>query len=88
MGCATCLDSICSETILCTSSLRPQEEKLTPKLYSLVGICSEQKLNIMTNVVKSMRAGALLVLRTTHSLRSLLYPVSTPSSSPFDWKSV
>ena len=61
---------------------------LTLESYSLVGMCSDQKLNIMTNVVKSMRAGALLVLRTTHSLRSLLYPVSIPPLFPFELKSV
>ena len=71
----TCHSSICSGDILHASSLCPQEEMLTPISYSLVGICSEQKLNVMANVVKSMRPGALLVLRTSHSLRSLMYPV-------------
>jgi nicotianamine synthase len=44
-------------------------------LAALAGICCEQKHDIITSVVKRMRPGALLVLRTAHSLRGLLYPV-------------
>ena len=44
-------------------------------LAALAGICHEQKHEIIASVVKRMRPGALLVLRTAHSLRGLLYPV-------------
>lgn len=44
-------------------------------LAALAGMCCEQKQAIVSAVVKRMRAGALLVLRTAHSLRGLLYPV-------------
>lgn len=42
---------------------------------ALVGTCYEQKINIIRNTVKTMRPGGLVVLRTAHSLRILLYPV-------------
>lgn len=48
-------------------------------LAALVGTCCKAKLEIIANVVRVMRPGALLVLRTAHSLRSLLYPVGTPT---------
>ena len=44
-------------------------------LAALVGTCQEQKLKIISNVVKAMQPGALLIIRTAHSLRALLYPV-------------
>lgn len=44
-------------------------------LAALVGTCYEQKIDIIRNTVKTMRPGGLLVLRTAHSLRSLIYPV-------------
>jgi len=44
-------------------------------LVALAGTCYKQKHDIITSVVKRMRPGALLVLRTAHSLRGLLYPV-------------
>ena len=43
---------------------------------ALVGNTSEEKTLIIADVVRRMKAGALLILRTAHSLRSLLYPVS------------
>lgn len=46
-------------------------------LASLVGITNEEKHKAISNVVKQMRPGALLVIRSAHSLRGLLYPVST-----------
>lgn len=52
-------------------------------LAALVGAYSEQKLEIMRSMVKRMRPGALVVIRSAHALRSLLYPVSTlPESAP------
>jgi len=44
-------------------------------LAALAGTCNEEKHEIIASVVKRMRAEALLVLRTAHSLRGLLYPV-------------
>ena len=46
-------------------------------IAALVGNTSCEKELIIADVVKSMKAGAMLVLRTAHSLRSLLYPVSS-----------
>ena len=45
-------------------------------LAALVGSCCEHKHEIVASVAKRMRPGALLVLRSAHSLRGLLYPVS------------
>ena len=42
---------------------------------ALVGGCSRHKYEILTGVVKRMKTGALVVMRSAHSLRSLLYPV-------------
>ncbi|KAL8953507.1 MAG: hypothetical protein Q9222_000654 [Ikaeria aurantiellina] len=44
-------------------------------LCSLVGVSGKQKHDAILSVVKGMGVGALLVLRSAHSLRSLLYPV-------------
>ncbi|KAL9005063.1 MAG: hypothetical protein Q9188_002136 [Gyalolechia gomerana] len=44
-------------------------------LASLVGITSETKQRTIIRIMKQMSPGALLVLRSAHSLRSLLYPV-------------
>lgn len=44
-------------------------------LASLVGITSGTKQRAITRITKRMSPGALLVLRSAHSLRSLLYPV-------------
>lgn len=44
-------------------------------LASLVGITSDEKQKAIGNIVKQMRPGALLVIRSAHSLRGLLYPV-------------
>lgn len=46
---------------------------------ALVGVCSEHKQEILVKVVKKMRPGSLVVLRSSHSLRRLLYPVSRSS---------
>lgn len=42
---------------------------------ALVGATWAQKKDIIADVVDRMRPGALLILRSAHSLRSLLYPV-------------
>ncbi|KAL7268085.1 hypothetical protein RUND412_009307 [Rhizina undulata] len=44
-------------------------------LAALVGSTVKQKDEIIKDVVERMRDGALLVLRSAHSLRGLLYPV-------------
>lgn len=46
-------------------------------LAALVGDCSRHKYEIIADVVKRMKPGALVVMRSAHSLRSLLYPVRT-----------
>lgn len=48
-------------------------------LAALVGISNEQKNDAILEIVSHMRPGALLMLRSAHSLRGILYPVS-----PFD----
>ena len=50
-------------------------------LAALVGGCSRHKHEIMTHVVKRMKPGALIVMRSAHSLRRLLYPVRTSRTS-------
>ena len=45
-------------------------------LAALVGTSYGQKHDVISSVAKRMRPGALLVVRSAHSLRSLLYPVS------------
>lgn len=52
-------------------------------LAALVGNCSRHKHEIIANVVKRMKPGSLLVIRSAHSLRRLLYPVriSIPGNS-------
>lgn len=44
-------------------------------LAALVGIDNEQKKAAILEIVSHMRPGALLMLRSAHSLRGLLYPV-------------
>ena len=44
-------------------------------LAALVGESSRQKQEILANVVRKTRPGTLVVLRSAHSLRRLLYPV-------------
>ena len=46
-------------------------------MAALVGACSRHKHEIMADVVKRMKPGALVVMRSAHSLRRLLYPVRT-----------
>lgn len=45
-------------------------------LAALVGATQREKESILTSIVGRMRPGSLLVIRTAHSLRTLLYPVS------------
>ena len=45
-------------------------------LAALVGGCDQGKHRILAGVVRQMKAGAMLVLRSSHSLRRLLYQVS------------
>lgn len=43
-------------------------------LAALVGNTQEEKEEVLLRVVKQMRPGALIVVRTSHGLRGLLYP--------------
>lgn len=47
-------------------------------LAALVGSTKAQKGEIISDIAGRMRPGAFLVLRSAHSLRSLLYPVPIP----------
>jgi nicotianamine synthase len=44
---------------------------------ALVGATTAEKREIFKRVLAQMRPGALLVVRTAHALRKLLYPVSS-----------
>jgi hypothetical protein len=44
-------------------------------LAALVGMTQEDKESVLVNIARGMRVGALMVIRTAHGLRSLLYPV-------------
>ena len=44
-------------------------------LAGLVGTTTKEKESILCGVVRRMSVGSLLVVRTAHSLRTLLYPV-------------
>jgi hypothetical protein len=53
---------------------------------ALVGSTGQEKRKIFSNVIRRMRPGALLVIRSAKGLRSLLYPVSlflSLNRSPF-----
>lgn len=45
-------------------------------LAALVGATQREKEIVLMNVVEKMQPGSLLVIRTAHSLRTILYPVS------------
>lgn len=68
---AECLRFQCAEA----TAAEGLEEYDVVYLASLVGTTHLQKKDIISNLVQRMRPGALLVLRSAHSLRSLLYPV-------------
>ena len=44
-------------------------------LAALVGMTTEAKHEIVVEISSRMRPGALLLIRSSHSLRSLIYPV-------------
>lgn len=44
-------------------------------LAALVGMTAEAKRDIVVKISSRMRPGALLLIRSSHSLRSLIYPV-------------
>lgn len=48
-------------------------------LAALVGMNTQAKNDVVLDIVSKMRPGALLMLRSAHSLRGLLYPVSDRS---------
>jgi nicotianamine synthase len=52
-------------------------------LAALVGETQEEKEKLLISVVRSMREGALVVIRTAHGLRQLLYPVNIQFSQSF-----
>lgn len=45
-------------------------------LAALVGASQEEKEGVLMGMVGKMRGGAILVVRTAHGLRKLLYAVS------------
>ena len=45
-------------------------------LAALVGTTQREKEDALVSIVEKMQPGSLLVIRTAHSLRTLLYPVS------------
>jgi nicotianamine synthase len=45
-------------------------------LAALVGVAQREKEDIIVSVARRMREGALMVVRSAHGLRTLLYPVS------------
>ena len=47
-------------------------------LAALVGASQEEKEDVMKDVVGKMAEGSILVVRTAHGLRKLLYTVSCP----------
>lgn len=49
-------------------------------LAALVGATQEEKEAVLISVVEKMIPGSVVVIRTAHSLRTLLYPVSLPQS--------
>ena len=51
-------------------------------LAALVGQDGREKLDILRSVVSQMKDGAAVMMRTAHSLRKVLYPVSTPLGKP------
>lgn len=48
-------------------------------LAALVGKTHEEKESVLVDIVRDMRVGSLLVIRTAHGLRTLLYPVWSSS---------
>lgn len=44
-------------------------------LAALVGMNQEEKEDVLIDLVRRMSMGALVVIRTAHGLRNLLYPV-------------
>jgi len=58
---------------------KPLKEFDVVYLAALVGREAEEKLRIIRDVAGRMRPGAVLCLRSAHSLRELLYPVVQPS---------
>lgn len=51
-------------------------------LAAMVGYSLDQKQHTLRHLYTHMRPGQLLVIRTTHSLRSLLYPLISPEDIP------
>ncbi|KAI4283587.1 MAG: hypothetical protein L6R38_002071 [Xanthoria sp. 2 TBL-2021] len=51
-------------------------------LAGLVGTTSEQKQSVVAQVAKQMSPGAMLLLRSAHRMRSLLYPNSDVLTPP------
>lgn len=47
-------------------------------LAALVGVSPREKEDIVISVARRMKSGALLVVRSAHGLRTVLYPVRVP----------
>lgn len=57
-------------------------------LAGLVGVNEEDKQDAINKIARQMSPGALLVLRSAHSLRGLLYPVSSVTRFILDTESL
>ncbi|KAH8805967.1 putative nicotianamine synthase [Xylogone sp. PMI_703] len=68
---ATGMQFLCADAGSSTIAL---EEFDVVYLAALVGQTTEEKERVLLNVTNRMSAGSLLIIRTAHSLRKLLYP--------------
>lgn len=62
----------CVDVLSCSISFKEFD---VVYLAALVGMSTEEKRDIVIEISSRMRPGALLLLRSAHSLRSLIYPV-------------
>ena len=68
-----CMEFLCSSAGDAMQSLEGFD---VVYLAALVGATREEKEELLVQVAARMREGALLVIRSAHGLRTLLYPVS------------
>ena len=57
-------------------------------LAALVGADADAKLHILSSIVKRMRPGAAVLIRSALALRQLMYPAGLPLPLPFLHKSI
>jgi nicotianamine synthase len=48
-------------------------------LAALVGIDTQSKISILSSMARQLKPGTLIVARSAHGLRSILYPVLHPA---------